>query len=205
MYVTLYDDVHGLYRMCRVGQNHIYVYIYIYIYIYIRGVYGIFGRVITEYTVIYGAYLRFRPTLRMCLRVQRSSPTWGTNLFFVQASCLLWCPSYGMPSHYYTTCNREWFEGIGLKLGLSWRSETHKHTHNDTHKQLQMHTVTHTHTRHTHTYTHAHTLTHTHAHTHTGPRGRPAKGRQPRYQAMATALLRFNGWSTRTWSGALSQ
>jgi len=36
---------------------------YIYIYIYIRCIYGIFGREITVYTVIYGAYIRFWPTV----------------------------------------------------------------------------------------------------------------------------------------------
>jgi hypothetical protein len=37
----------------RVGQNHI----------YIRCRYGIFGREITKYAVIYGVYIRFWPTL----------------------------------------------------------------------------------------------------------------------------------------------
>ena len=37
----------------RVGQNHI----------YIRCVYGLFGREFTIYTVIYGVYIRFWPTL----------------------------------------------------------------------------------------------------------------------------------------------
>ena len=32
--------------------------------IYIRCMYGIFGRENTEYTVIYGVYIRFWPTLR---------------------------------------------------------------------------------------------------------------------------------------------
>jgi hypothetical protein len=35
--------------------------------IYIRCVYGIFGREITKYTVIYGAYIRFWPTLAVCI------------------------------------------------------------------------------------------------------------------------------------------
>jgi len=34
--------------------------------IYIRCVYGIFGREITIYTVIFGVYIRFWPTLRAC-------------------------------------------------------------------------------------------------------------------------------------------
>jgi len=33
--------------------------------IYIRCTYGIFGREITKYTVIYGVYIRFWPTLHM--------------------------------------------------------------------------------------------------------------------------------------------
>jgi len=33
--------------------------------IYIRCIYGIFGREITKYTVIYGVYIRFWPTLKM--------------------------------------------------------------------------------------------------------------------------------------------
>ena len=37
----------------RVGQNHTYT----------RCVYGTFGREITKYMVVYGAYIRFWPTL----------------------------------------------------------------------------------------------------------------------------------------------
>jgi hypothetical protein len=37
----------------KVGQNHN----------YIRCIYSIFGRELTKYTVIYGAYIRFWPTL----------------------------------------------------------------------------------------------------------------------------------------------
>ena len=33
--------------------------------IYIRCIYGIFGRGITKYTVIYGVYIRFWPTLHV--------------------------------------------------------------------------------------------------------------------------------------------
>jgi len=35
--------------------------------IYTRCIYGIFGREITVYTVIYGAYIRFWPTVYMCV------------------------------------------------------------------------------------------------------------------------------------------
>jgi len=43
--------------------------------VYIRCIYGIFGREITEYTVLYGVYIRFWPTLisvSMCMRVTTS-------------------------------------------------------------------------------------------------------------------------------------
>jgi len=40
-------------HMHRVGQTHI----------YIRCIYGIFGREFTKYTVIYGVYIQFWPTL----------------------------------------------------------------------------------------------------------------------------------------------
>ena len=33
---------------------------------YIRLIYGIFGREITKFTVIYGVYIQFWPTLLMC-------------------------------------------------------------------------------------------------------------------------------------------
>jgi hypothetical protein len=37
--------------------------------IYIRLTYGTFGREITKCTVIYGVYIRFWPTLHICLSV----------------------------------------------------------------------------------------------------------------------------------------
>jgi hypothetical protein len=40
--------------------------------IYIRCVYGIFGREFTIYTVIYSVYIRFWPTLLLCM-VRRES------------------------------------------------------------------------------------------------------------------------------------
>jgi hypothetical protein len=43
--------------ICRVGQNHK----------YLRCIYGIIGRLFTKYTVIYGVYIRFWPTLLIWL------------------------------------------------------------------------------------------------------------------------------------------
>ena len=45
--------------MCRVGQIHIYS-------VCIRCIYGIFGREVIKYMVIYGVYIRFWPTLYTC-------------------------------------------------------------------------------------------------------------------------------------------
>jgi len=42
-------------HIVRVGQSHI----------YIRCIYNIFGREVTKYTVIYGAYTRFWPALHI--------------------------------------------------------------------------------------------------------------------------------------------
>ena len=43
--------------------------------IYIRCIYGTFGREITKYTVIYGVYIRFWPTLCMCTRLRQMHST----------------------------------------------------------------------------------------------------------------------------------
>jgi len=54
-------------HMCRVGQNHTYT--------DIRYIYGILGREIIKYTVIYGVYIRFWPTLHMCKHTHYSIQT----------------------------------------------------------------------------------------------------------------------------------
>jgi hypothetical protein len=41
----------------------------------VRCIYGIFGREITEYTVIYRCYIRFWPTLLKCDKLDESSAT----------------------------------------------------------------------------------------------------------------------------------
>jgi len=48
-------------KLFRVGQNHIYIYIYIY------GLCTVFlaGKSPNRYTVMYGVYVRFWPTLQM--------------------------------------------------------------------------------------------------------------------------------------------
>ena len=53
--------------MSRVSRT-----IYIYIYIYIQFIYGIFGREITKYTVIYGVLIRFCPIVVMSTTISGS-------------------------------------------------------------------------------------------------------------------------------------
>jgi hypothetical protein len=48
--------------------------------IYIRCICGTFGREITKYTVIYGAYIRFWPTLIILDRHTQLSTIWGGEL-----------------------------------------------------------------------------------------------------------------------------
>ena len=59
---------HIVQDMFRVGQNHI------------SYIYGNFGREITNYTVIYGAYIRFWPTLDMFHNVQLPNKKYITGL-----------------------------------------------------------------------------------------------------------------------------
>jgi len=42
--------------------------------LYIRCIFGIFGREITKYTVIYGVYIQFWPSLQTCCGSYRANP-----------------------------------------------------------------------------------------------------------------------------------
>jgi hypothetical protein len=55
------------YRPTSIQPNHGHTYVLLARTIYIRCIYGIFGRKITKYTVIYGVYVRFWPTLYIWL------------------------------------------------------------------------------------------------------------------------------------------
>ena len=63
------DRTYDVYVYTRSAKTHVRSYVGLARTIYIRCTYGIFGREITKYTVIYGAYLRFWPTLVICIRV----------------------------------------------------------------------------------------------------------------------------------------
>ena len=74
--------------------------------IYIRCIYGIFGREITEYTVIYGVYIRFWPTLYIRYFWQGNHQIYGDTrgIYTVLAN-----PTYNTRSFtvsiYYRICN----------------------------------------------------------------------------------------------------
>jgi len=108
--------------------------------IYKRCIYGIFGREIIKYTVIYGACIRFWPTLRMWLAINqhccgRTLSKWG------------WLGA----AHKHTQTHTH------MQAHTDRRAHTTTHTHIQTHRQ--------THTQ-QHTRTHIQTHTHTHTHTH---------------------------------------
>jgi len=67
--------------------------------IYIQCIHGILGREITKYTVIYGAYIRFWPTLTTCVRFSHkfSHPHTG-ELYDVCVTENLWMRFRASPS-----------------------------------------------------------------------------------------------------------
>ena len=111
--------------------------------IHIQCIYGIFGRDITKITVIYGAYIRFWPTLTYI----HTSATGGCTVACVRVHL---CVFTQATTHKHTLT----------------RTHTCAHTHTCTHTRAHTHAHTRTHTC-THTHTHAHTHTHTNTHTHT--------------------------------------
>jgi len=129
-----------------------------------------FGREITKYTVMYGAYIRFCPTLHKAYNDQRR-----VNIYS-HAECTGGCaPSYTQNYRCSNPCfTREivpitTLPCVSLSLSLS-HTHTHTHTHTThTHAHTHVHTHTltlaHMHTW-TYTYTHTHTCTHAHIYTH---------------------------------------
>ena len=77
--------------ICRVGQNHIYP----------RCVYGIFGWEFTKYTVIYGVYIRFWPTLYFWLFPCQKHRTYTVDIYGSGQPC-----SFGLfpPFVFISTC-----------------------------------------------------------------------------------------------------
>jgi len=166
----------------RVGQYHIHtVYIYIYIlgrkihghtcrvcqyHIYIRCMYGNYGREITKYTVIHGAYVRFWPALHI--------PCTYTVL--------------ANPVHTY------WALMLRTHTHAHTHTHTHARTHTYTNTHTCTHTHTHTHT-YTHTYTHAHTHTHTQK-TYTGHVALDACRNNTGFCSSLTRTALYEKWAT---------
>jgi len=140
-----------------------------------------FGREITKYTVMYGAYIRFCPTLHKAYNDQRR-----VNIYS-HAECTGGCaPSYTQNYRCSNPCfTREivpitTLPCVSLSLSLSHThththtQHTHTHTHTYTHIHSHLHTCTHEHTHtltltHAHMHTYTHTCTHAHKRTHTRP------------------------------------
>ena len=125
-------------------------------YTYIRCTYGNFSREITIHTVIYGVYIRFRPTLYRrdaCILLQ--SLIIKFKHLRRDKGLLYSLTATHMQTHTHI-------------LALT-RIHTHTHIHT---RACKAHAKRHTHT-HTHTHTHIHTHTHTKTHTHTYHRHSP--------------------------------
>ena len=90
--------------------------------IHIQCIYGIFGRDITKITVIYGAYIRFWPTLTYI----HTSATGGCTVACVRVHLCVFTQATTRAHTHVHTC-------------------THTRTHTRTHTHAHIHTHTHTH------------------------------------------------------------
>ena len=118
--------------------------------IYIRSIYGIFGREFIKYTVIYGVYIRFWPTLRFSYM-----RTWHDTWFEDRDGLA------------YTYAHIKVQERTYLSTHTHAHTRAHTHTRTHTHTHTHAHTHTRTHTTRTHENTDTHTSAHTRAHTST--------------------------------------
>ena len=75
--------------------------------IYIRCIYGIFGREITKYTVIYGVYIRFWPTLvKLHCHV--------LNVRSKRDACRVWDFATGECKAVLPTLHTDWVRGVAI-------------------------------------------------------------------------------------------
>jgi hypothetical protein len=137
--------------------------IYIYIYIYIRYIYGILGREIIKYTVIYGVYIRFWPTLHMCKHTHYSIQT--QSLRHMCKCTHPYTPSHSQSPKLYSQSLRTCSTGIpdhyshlphGCSRCLLMHTHTLLHTQTPSHSSLKL--LVHTHTL-LHSYIHRHPVT----------------------------------------------
>ena len=179
----------------RVGQNHIYIYIYIHTFIY--GAYTVYWQGNHQ---IYGAYIRFWPTLRIHLPVLAAQVATAPPMLW-PTSCVCVCVCVYVYTHlcmyvyvlcvYVCMCTTVFAELYIYQPPIKCAHTTSLHvrpsteqertstrksriTHKNPQTYTNKHPPTHAHTRaHTHTHTHPSTPTHTHTHTHQcGRRGR---------------------------------
>jgi hypothetical protein len=139
----------------RVDQNHIFNRC-------IQCIYGIFGREITKNTVIYGACIRFWPTLVFCSSVPQE------HIFGTCGGCQACChgANCDRPFQQFHLNNALQHFGVSVKQAPAERDEgarVRPHTHTHIHACTHTHTYTHANT---HTGTHAYTLTHKHTRRH---------------------------------------
>jgi hypothetical protein len=148
-------------------------------------IYGVFGGEITKYTVIYGVYVRFCPTL-CTMYVLMHAHRWiiacaqmdsykrgqiaciscmnkthgHFHTYRIQANCLKYKTIDHFPASNPNSAH--------LRVGARGCSRTHTHTHAYTHIQTYKHIRTYAHScTDTQMHTHANVQTHTHTHTHT--------------------------------------
>ena len=142
-------------HMCRVGQNHTYT--------DIRYIYGILGREIIKYTVIYGVYIRFWPTLHMCKHTHYSIQT--QSLRHMCKCTHPYTPSHSQSPKLYSQSLRTCSTGIpdhyshlphGCSRCLLMHTHTLLHTQTPSHSSLKL--LVHTHTL-LHSYIHRHLVT----------------------------------------------
>ena len=147
---------------------------------------GTFGRNIIEYTVIYGVYVRFWPTLVNCHAGNRrmKCPRSDLDLFVSSVPSTSVCSFIAKCAVCMQSLCRLVMCGVCLRSRFSVRlcfgvalhsclfidcvvcSCVRLRTTWPLLGRMGQHTGTQTHT-HTHSHTHTHTLTHAHAHTHT--------------------------------------
>ena len=127
-------------HMCRVGQNHTYT--------DIRYIYGILGREIIKYTVIYGVYIRFWPTLHMCKHTHYSIQT--QSLRHMCKCTHPYTPSHSQSPKLYSQSLRTCSTGIpdhyshlphGCSRCLLMHTHTLLHTQTPSHSSLKLYSA----------------------------------------------------------------
>ena len=130
-------------------------------------VYGISGREITKYTVIYDVYVRIWPAINIRGTDQCSNLYNNTVCTTTLPQLLtLGATLSDVASHTHTHKHTHTHTHTHAHARTHAHMHTHMHTHMHAHIHARAHTHTNTHT-HTHTCTHTHTLSHIYTQTNT--------------------------------------